>query len=121
MPTWHNVPDRFVTIDGPGGKFEIAVGPRHPDDDGFTYVYRDEEHQFTFIGNSSAVKRIAVVWDVRKYNDITDPVRLTATEEAAIKENIIYFFKTRKPYLPERRIDPSSSIDTVEFNWGVVQ
>jgi hypothetical protein len=66
-------------------------------------------------------KEIAYVLNARTLDGHKNPVRMSDTEENAIKENIVYMFENRHVFDPGRVVAPFTYIDTVEFNWGVVR
>jgi hypothetical protein len=113
-------PDRFVTIHGPKGEFKIAKRPRRREEDGWTYVYQDAAHKFTFVGNWNDSDTV-YVRNAKKFSDGSSPVQFTEPEEVAIKENISYFFRTRNIILIQNEVEPGSRINSVEFSWGVLR
>jgi hypothetical protein len=123
MSAWHNIPDKFTTMQEPNGDFEIALRPRHPDDgvDGYTYVYRDETCHFAFIGNANTRTKVAFARRARKVDGVSGPVRLTEAEEEKVKDNINRFFRTRNFLVAYREVEPDSMVDTIKFDLGVVR
>jgi len=111
---------KLANIDGPNGRFVIAyAGTRKESDDGF--FYQDERGRFGFYAalRIEAIKR----WDVTSattgaWSGV--PFKTSYENELTFRQNIEFFFKTRRVTDPTRLGDGSYTDTPVTFSWRIV-
>src|ERR1700722_13392573 len=92
-----------VKIHGPSGEFAIAFAGSMPD--AYCFLYEDEKHRFFFYAQMD----FKPVWWVAVEATSAGkgsgpPIRTSSEEEARLRGNIEFFFKTRFYISPEREL-----------------
>jgi hypothetical protein len=104
---------KIAKIDGPDGEFGIAFGGTTKE--GFYYLYQDEKRRFLFFVDINPKP----VWTVTV--ESTSGLHVTHDEEAALKKNIEFFFKTRDFSYPDRKAPEGGAAELVTFQWGIAR
>ena len=109
---------KLTEIDGPSGPFAIAyAGTRKESDDG--YFYRDSRGEFGFYAALQGKLEIWVVTGATTGAWCGGLFWTTRENEAAFRQNLEFFFKTRHWGDPERPGDASTAATPVTFSWRI--
>jgi hypothetical protein len=118
VPKVYGISLELTEIYGPSGPFAVAyAGTSKESADG--YFYRDQRGQFGFFAEMRADPE---GWDVNGATTGAWSGGLFVTtreNEAAFRQNIAFFFKTRNWVRPERPGDASTVATPVTFSWSI--
>ena len=109
---------RLAQIEKPSGTFKIAFARAKPC--GFEFYYQDPLHSLFFsTSNEGGPSTRCDVWDVTsaRVRSNTASIKLPASDEVRIRENIKFFFETRSYALPWRLADTPLTACSVSFRW----
>jgi hypothetical protein len=109
---------KLATIRGPHGKFQIAAAGARPE--GLCFLYQDAGSRFFFYVRHD----LEPIWRVTVEATSTEswsgpPIRASVEEEARLRENIAFFFKTRVYAIPEMAAKPGDAPRSVDFEWRI--
>jgi hypothetical protein len=104
---------KIVRIEGPGGDFGIAFAGTGKE--GLHYFYRDSRHSFFFYPQFQykPLVRVTIEW--------TSGILVSSEEEARLRKNIEFFFKSRDRTHPEREPKPGMAAEAVAFQWRIAR
>jgi hypothetical protein len=103
---------KIVQIEGPEGEFGIACAGASKE--GLYYFYRDSKHSFFFYPQFQYKP-------VRVTIEYASGIMVSAQEEATLRKNIEFFFKTRDRIHPEREPESGMAAEIVTFQWEIVR
>ena len=109
---------KLAAIQGPRGEFAVAFAGAMLD--GLCFLYKDEGRRFFFYAQVD----FEPTWRVTVGATSTGkgsgpPIRTTPAEEARLRENVEFFFKTRFYVFPEQQLKAGESPEAVIFKWGI--
>jgi hypothetical protein len=104
---------KIAEIDGPNGTFGIAFGGTTKEN--LYYLYRDSKYRFFFYAdvNPKPIWRVTV--------ESTSGISVSHEEEALLRKNIDFFFRTRDNIRPEQQARAGAAAEVVEFTWRVAR
>jgi hypothetical protein len=104
---------KIAEIDGPNGSFGIAFGGTTKE--ALYYVYRDSKYRFFFYAdvNPKPIWRVTV--------ESTSGISVSREEEARLRKNIDFFFRTRDFARPTQEAPAGGAAEIVEFQWRVAR
>lgn len=104
---------KIAEIDGPNGTFGIAFGGTTKE--ALYYLYRDSKHRFFFYAdvNPKPIWRVTV--------ESTSGISVSREEEALLRGNIDFFFRTRDNIRPAKEAPAGGAAEIVDFKWRVAR